>query len=262
MSKLDIFDTIAALRQTGAPFCVATVVRTADVTSAKAGAKAAITNDGEIMGHLGGGCVTRAVREAAFEAIATGATTVIRVKPSAKVVALTDEDGAQVFRSGCPSGGTVDLLIEPYELPPMLALFGTTPIARAIAQHAALAGLRVACDPALELSETQAVDRELTQMRPQDFVVIATQGAGDLDALKSALSSPVRRVSMIASARKAAALVAKLDTPPLAGRLKSPAGLDLGGIDPHDIALSVLAEIVQWRNSDPHTLEETDETTA
>jgi xanthine dehydrogenase accessory factor len=31
--------------------------------------------------------------------------------------------------------------------------------------------------------------------------------------------------------------------------LKSPAGLDLGGIDPHEIAVSVLAEIVQWRNA-------------
>ena len=34
MDKFDIFDTIDDLRRTGRPFCVATVVRTADVTSA------------------------------------------------------------------------------------------------------------------------------------------------------------------------------------------------------------------------------------
>ena len=33
---------------------------------------------------------------------------------------MTDDDGAQVYKSGCPSGGTVDLLIEPYLPPPML----------------------------------------------------------------------------------------------------------------------------------------------
>lgn len=259
MSKFDIFDTIATLRATGRPFCVATVVRTADVTSAKAGAKAAIAEDGTITGHLGGGCVTRAVREAAATAIRTGETAMIRVKPSAKVVDLT-EDGAQVFRSGCPSGGTVDLLIEPYELPALLAVFGTTPIARAIAQHAALAGFRVAS--MLEIGTALDPTLDAHALRPQDFVVIATQGAGDLNALKAALASPARRVSMVASAKKATALVAKLDDPAQAAKLKSPAGLDLGGIDPHEIALSVLAEIVQWRARDSRSQEAKHETTA
>ncbi|WP_425074976.1 XdhC family protein [Sagittula sp. S175] len=262
MSKFDIFDTIATLRSRGRPFCVATVVRTADVTSAKAGAKAAITETGEILGHLGGGCVTRAVREAATTALTSNETAMIRVKPSANVLALTDADGAQVFRSGCPSGGTVDILIEPYELPAMLALFGTTPIARAIALHANLAGFRVACDPELDLMGMQSLE-DLADLRPQDFVVIATQGAGDLAALKTALASPARRVSMIASAKKAHALTAKLDLPQqVIARLKSPAGLDLGGIDPHEIAVSVLAEIIQWRARDARPQEDVHETTA
>ncbi|MBP0484912.1 XdhC family protein [Sagittula salina] len=262
MSKFDIFDTIASLRTSGRPFCVATVVRTADVTSAKAGAKAAIAEDGTITGHLGGGCVTRAVRKAAQTAIRSGETAMIRVKPSSKVVDLT-EDGAQVFRSGCPSGGTVDLLIEPYELPPMIALYGKTPIARAIAQHALLAGFRLACAPELGMEGTPLdVTLEDHALRPQDFVVIATQGAGDLAALKAALDSPARRVSMVASGRKATALVAKLDDPTQAQRLKAPAGLDLGGIDPHEIALSVLAEIVRWRATEARLREERNETTA
>ena len=32
-------------------------------------------------------------------------------------------------------------------------------------------------------------------------------------------------------------------------RLKSPAGLNIGAVDPHEIALSILAEIIQWRNA-------------
>ena len=77
------------------------------------------------------------------------------------------------------------------------------------------------------------------------------------------MESPARRVSMIASAKKAAALTAKLGlSSDVLSRLKSPAGLDLGGIDPHEIALSVLAEIVQWRARDARSEGDARETTA
>ncbi|MHA3978550.1 XdhC family protein [Halovulum sp. GXIMD14794] len=257
MPTFDIFDTIERLRKTGAPFCVATVMRTADATSAKAGAKAAVTSGGEILGHLGGACVQRAVRQAAEEAMRDGAPRVIRVKPSDKVVSVTDQDGAHLYKSGCPSGGTVDLLIEPYAHPPRVVIFGTTPIARALAAHAALAGFRVAVPEALDGAPPQAnrfdgKDLSALAITETDFIVVASQGQGDLAALRAALESPAERVSMVASRRKAQVLTGKLIAAGLsedrARVLKSPAGLDLGGVDPHEIALSVLAEIVVWRN--------------
>ena len=82
---------------------------------------------------------------------------------------------------------------------------------------------------------------------------MASQGNQDLASLRAALESPADRVSMIASRRKASALCAKLSdagmTPETLARLKAPAGLNIGAIDPHDIALSVLAEIITWRNA-------------
>lgn len=240
----DIFQTLDRLRQSGASFCIATVIRTADVTSAKAGAKAAVTVDGEILGHLGGGCVQRAVRAASEQALAEGAPQVIRVKPSDKVVALTDPDGARAYKSGCPSGGTVDILIEPYRPSPRLAIHGTGPIAQALADHARLAGFRV-------IAGEEALTAPL---EARDFAVVAAQGRGDLDALRAALLSEARRVSMVASRRKAETLTGKLlaeNLPEaLVRRLKSPAGLDIGGVDPQDIAVSVLAELVMWRRAD------------
>jgi xanthine dehydrogenase accessory factor len=237
---------------------VATVVRTAEVTSAKAGAKAAVAEDGEILGHLGGACVNRAVREAGLAAIASGETQVIRVKPSDKVVALTDEDGALVYKSGCPSGGTVDLLIEPYQLPPVLAIFGDTPISRALAAHAVLAGYRVALPNGVVcpggVLRFDGADIETLGLTERDFVVVASQGAQDVASLRAALESPARRVSMVASRRKADALCGRLRAAGMAeacvARLKSPAGLDIGAVDPQEIALSVLAEIVVWRTAD------------
>lgn len=254
MAGFDIFDEIAALRAQGQPFCVATVVRTADVTSAKAGAKAAVTECGDIRGHLGGACVQGAVRKAAAEALRTGVARLIRMKPAAAVLSLTDSDGVPLYKSGCPSGGTVDLLIEPYAPPPMLALFGQTPVAAAIAAQARLMGWRLATELEGVGRSVDPADLGPLGLRETDFAVVAAQGRGDLAALRAALSSPCARVAMVASRRKAAALCARLRGEGMAedriARLKSPAGLDLGGVDPMEIAVSVAAEVVLWRNAD------------
>ncbi|WP_172329124.1 XdhC family protein [Mangrovicoccus sp. HB161399] len=260
METFGIFDEIDRQRRSGRPFCIATVVRTADVTSAKAGAKAVVTAEAEILGHLGGACVTRAVLRAAAEALAAGEARLIRVKPSETVVALTDADGAQLFKSGCPSGGTVDLLIEPYELPPVVAVFGATPVARAIAAQARLLGFRTALSEGTEgppdALRFPGADVSALPLGPRDFAVVASQGVQDLACLRAALGSPAGRVSMIASRRKAAALAAKLAAagldPARIAQLKSPAGLDIGAVDPREIALSVLAEIVAWSRAARH----------
>ena len=265
MARFEIFDTIDRFRQEGQPFCVATIVRTADVTSAKAGAKAAITGAGEIVGHLGGSCVQRAVRQAAAEALQSGETRMIRVKPSEKVVSMQDADGVQLYKSGCPSGGTVDLLIEPYRQPPQLVIFGTTPIAQALAQHAALLGYSVAVsedartdartDDGTDGGPRSFTGTDLTPLAldPADFVVVASQGQGDLAALRAAVQSRARHVSLVASKKKAATLIEKLAAEGVPrdrlAQVKSPAGLDLGGIDPHEIAVSVMAEVIRWRNA-------------
>ncbi|MEM9782456.1 MAG: XdhC family protein [Pseudomonadota bacterium] len=237
----DPFDTIQRLRAEGRPFAVATVLRTADVTSAKAGAKAIVTGSGEVIGHIGGTCVTGALRRAAAEALGEGAPKLIRVRPRGDADAIVAD--VAIYESGCPSRGTVDLMIEPWRLPPLVAVIGTTPIADAIRAHAALAGLRTA----------QATPSDLAALAPgaEDTVVIATQGSGDLAALRAALSSGAGRVPMIASRRKAATLSQRLASegfePAALARLKAPAGLDIGAVDPHEIALSVLVEIIAHR---------------
>ncbi|WP_171133838.1 MULTISPECIES: XdhC family protein [unclassified Ruegeria] len=258
MPGFDIFDTIDTLREKGQAFCVATVLRTADATSAKAGAKAAITRDGQILGHLGGACVQRAVRVSAQEALAEGAPRMIRVKPSSKVVTMADPDDVHMFNSGCPSGGTVDLLVEPYQHAHRLVLFGDTPIAKALAAHAALAGFRVCVAQGTEWSSDilafDAEDMASLGIEARDFVVVASQGHADAAALQTALESPARRVSMVASHRKARVLGDKLIAKGMAAKrvsqLKAPAGLDIRAVDPHEIALSILAEIIRWRNTD------------
>ena len=264
MARFDIFEMIAEQRATGQPFAVVTVVRTADATSAKAGAKALVTASGEILGHVGGGCVQGAVCSAAAGALKSGTVATIRVKPSGEVTSAFDTDGTPLHKSGCPSGGTIELLIEPYAPPPAVVVAGASPVAAAIGRIAHVTGYRVihaalAEDHGLIADAVRVVDGfDLAPLglAEQDFVIIAAQGKRDLEALRAALLSPAAYVAMVASGRKARTLLDRLRDEgidkTLLSRLKSPAGLDLGGVDPEEIAVSVIAEIVQTRNRRAH----------
>jgi xanthine dehydrogenase accessory factor len=80
-----------------------------------------------------------------------------------------------------------------------------------------------------------------------DAVVLCDHDAPDAPQfLRDALASPASYVAMMASSRRAQGLVADLEAEGVAGleKLHVPAGHNLGGKAPGEIALSVVAEIV------------------
>ena len=248
----------ARLRAAGKSFCVATVVRSRAATAAKAGAKAIVAADGEIFGFIGGGCVAAAARRAAAAALAENAARLIRVKPGDEVFAAVDEDGVELHKSGCPSRGSIDLFIDPMHSPPLLAIFGSSPVAQDLAALAVCAGLRARLARGggnLPAAVEIAVDSEslLGGIGARDFVVVATQGEGDLSALKNALASAAGYAAMVASPAKARFLrAALLESGVAAARveaLHAPAGIHIHAIEPAEIAISILAEIVRWRRA-------------
>ncbi|SMF64447.1 xanthine dehydrogenase accessory factor [Tistlia consotensis] len=264
-----ILDLIERLRAEGADFCVATVVRTANATSAKAGAKAVVTADGLLHGFVGGGCVTGAVRKAGLEALRRNEPTMIRVRPKEEVAQAgrgagngpQDADGVPLHASMCPSGGTVELFLEPLGQAPRLVVCGASPVAQALVAQAAAVGRRViAAAPAEEQERLAGADvlldgYDLAGLRlgPRDAVVVATQGRRDREALKAALESGAGYLGMVGSRRKVQTLAGRLReelSPEASARLPElhgPAGLDIGAIEPEEIALSILAELVQLR---------------
>ena len=247
----------ARLRAAGKSFCVATVVRSRAATAAKAGAKAIVAADGEIFGFIGGGCVAAAARRAAAAALAENAARLIRVKPGDEVFAAVDEDGVELHKSGCPSRGSIDLFIDPMHSPPLLAIFGSSPVAQDLAALAVCAGLRARLTRGdnLPTAVEIAADSEslLAGIGARDFVVVATQGEGDLSALKAALASAAGYAAMVASPAKARFLrAALLESGVAAARveaLHAPAGIHIHAIEPAEIAISILAEIVRWRRA-------------
>jgi len=88
------------------------------------------------------------------------------------------------------------------------------------------------------------------------YVVVGTMGAGDEAALAAAAASEAPYVGLVASRKKARFLIDYVRADGVAAdrlaRVKFPAGLDLGGMSASEIALSVLAEIIQRRYAKPN----------
>ncbi|MFZ5792432.1 MAG: XdhC family protein [Pseudomonadota bacterium] len=260
----DILDLVSNLKAKGEAFVLATVVRTVSVTAAKAGAKAVIRPDGTFSeGWIGGGCARAAVLKAAREAIADGKPRLISVQPEELleeqgVKPGEEKDGVRFARNMCPSQGTMDVFVEPVLPKPQLIICGSSPVAVALADLGRRLGFAaVICAPAAEQSAFAEADRRIegyalgVESEGKRFVVVSTQGRGDEAALRAALSVESDYVAFVGSRRKMAALRAKLVVDGVAPErfdaLRAPAGLDLGAITPEEIALTILAEIVEIR---------------
>ena len=250
----DIIDAMARLKGARQPFALATVVRTRGATAAKVGAKALVREDGSTLGWVGGGCVLGAARKAAGQALADGRARLIRVRSAPTALA---GEVAEEFKSGCPSGGAVEVFVEPVLPRPALLVAGGSPVARALCDLARRTGfaVTVAALPG-DLEAFAEADGRIEGFAgiadspaAARFVVVATQGRRDREALEAALAAPAPYVAFVGSRRKAAALTDQLaargvDRARLAA-LRAPAGLDIGARGPEEIALSILAEIVQ-----------------
>ncbi len=265
-NALDILDIISARKVAGEPFALATVVRTVSATAAKAGAKAVILPDGTIHeGWIGGGCARAAVIKAAKDALADGQSRLVSVQPpdaldENRMKAGEEHEGVRFAKNMCPSQGTMDIFVEPVLPRPQVVIFGSSPVAVAIADLSRRSGFSVTiCASATDQSAFDEADRRIegyalpVSEAGSRFVVVSTQGRGDEAALQAALAVDADYIAFVGSRRKAEVLKAALEkrgvTPERLARLKSPAGLDLGAITPDEIAISILAEIVAVRRS-------------
>lgn len=250
-------DLIERLRSSGENYCVVTILRTADSTSARPGAKAVVTADGELHGFVGGGCVTGAVKRGAAKSLITGQPTMIRIKPKEDVVTSVDVDGVQLHRSSCPSGGTVEVFLEPMRSARTLLICGTSPIAQALLPLARGLGYRIiVAAPAGDHGDMAGADVYLDDftfdtidLTSNDAAIVATQGKRDRDALSAVLMSKAGYKGMVCSRKKRQVLTRQLvlensKFQSLSNDLHAPAGIHIGAIEPEEIALSVISEIV------------------
>jgi xanthine dehydrogenase accessory factor len=233
------------LTERGAAFVTATVVRVEHPTSVQPGNVALVHEDGEIEGFVGGVCAQNSVRLYSLKAIERGEPLLLRILPEGPAEQeISTEGGAVTVQNPCLSGGAVEVFLEPFLPAPRMIVAGDTPIAAAL--------LRLGPELGLDAVEGRGDDSGSPVPRADDLaLVVAAHGRDERAILQAALEAPVRYVGLVASRRRGSAVLDALrgDGVPeeLLQRVDTPAGLDIGARTPPEIALSILARIIEVR---------------
>jgi xanthine dehydrogenase accessory factor len=254
----NFWNQVYSLNHAAEPFAIATVVRCEKPTSAKPGAKAIITANGALRGWIGGACAEPIVRQEALKTLRDGKPRLLRIGPSVSDEVKT-EAGVIEFLMTCHSGGTLEIYIEPVMPQPQLVLIGESPVAETLARLGRAVNFSVVViDPDAtpeRFSETDKIltELDLSQLKftPQTYIVVATHGKYDERALEQMLATEAPYIAFVTSKKRGQAAIdylREIGVPAeKLARIKFPAGLDIGAQTPDEIAVSILAEIVQIR---------------
>lgn len=261
----EFFSKAHELLSQGKPFATAIVVRAEKPTSAKPGDKAIVTPEGVMHGWIGGSCAQPTVIQEAMGALADGEPRLIRLSTDPQ---KESRAGLIDLPMTCFSGGTLEIYIEPQLPPTRLMIIGSLPVAQALARLGQAMNYHVvAVDPdtgGAGMAQADEVITDLKKIKDKitalTYIVVASHGHYDELALESALRSKAAYVALVASKTRAAAVLEYLRGQGLTeaelSRLKYPAGLDIQALRGDEIALSIMAEIVQRRrNAEPIELQ-------
>jgi xanthine dehydrogenase accessory factor len=240
------------LSEQGAVFVTATVVRVEHPTSAKPGNVALVHEDGSMEGFVGGVCAQNSVRLYSLKAIERGEPLLLRILPDGPGGTegedvgheIGHDDGSITVQNPCLSGGAIEVFLEPFMPAPRMIVAGDTPIAAAL--------LRLGPEVGLEAVDARGNDSGPPTPCADDLaLVVAAHGRDELAILGAALEAGVRYVGLVASRKRGAAVLDALRddgvTEDLIERIDTPAGLDIGARSPAEIALSILASIIEVR---------------
>lgn len=258
-------DRIATLAREGQSFATATVVARRAPVSAHLGDRAIVFADGRMEGFIGGACSREIIRQQALEAMRAKHGRLVSIRPDAASASSIDPEHVVVPMT-CVSEGAMDVFVEPHLPNRRLIVVGDTPVAAALARTAATMAFDVV--RVVESAERRDVEREdaasgataatldgletlLRSGEAETAVVVASQGHYDEHALEIALACGAAYIGLVASRKRGATVRAFLEGSGVANvaSVRIPAGLDLGARTAPEVALSILAEIVQHRPS-------------
>jgi xanthine dehydrogenase accessory factor len=250
---MPVFEELVRSRAQGKKAALAMIVQCSGSSPQKEGAKMLVRADGTIVGTLGGGCLEEDVRQVCLAAIEEGT-------PRTISIGLTEHEGGMVC------GGRVLVYIEPVLPAPQLVVLGAGHVGRALTQAAARAGFRVTVvdDRAEHAAAERFPDAERilvgdfaamiegAGVNDDAFVLVATRGhLHDFEAVAAALRTPARYVGLVGSRRKRKLLFEELERrgfdAAARARVVTPAGLSIGSVTPEEIAVSIVAQMIEVR---------------
>lgn len=251
---MDIHKEIEHARSEGTPAALCIVVQTKGSTPRKAGARMLVYADGRLSGTIGGGNLEKAVVAHAFQQLQAGTPKLFR------------HELLQEHNMCC--GGTVDIYIEPLPRMNTLYIFGAGHVGKALARLASGLDfvLHVIDDRREELDritmpgvrKVHGAFREVLHglaFNTNAYIVVMTYDhVTDREILAHCIQRPHAYLGMIGSERKARitkrmfskdglATVEQLD------RVRMPIGKSIAAETPEEIAISILAEMIEAKNT-------------
>ena len=255
----EVLEAVLAELRAGRPAVLATVVRASGSTPRRAGARMLVRGDGSTLGTIGGGAFEAMVGQEAYDLLKDTLAV-----PVVKRYTFTEE-GEDALGMAC--GGTAEVLLEPVRPGPRLVIFGAGHVGRALARSAATVGFAPVivddredeCARAREEAPGQVhVCGEdwktgVPPLSGDDYVAVVTRcHRTDRLALRTVLEQPRAYLGLIGSRRKKLAIFDGLRedgaTDADLARIRCPIGLPIGGDTPEEIAISIVAELLQVRH--------------
>src|SRR6266568_4735984 len=244
MEGLGLLEEMGELTRRGEAFALATVVWRQSPSSSQPGSRALITAEGELHGWIGGACAEPVVIREAQRVMAEGTARLLLLGTPEQFGAAVP-DGMAVIPISCQSEGALEIYIEPVLPAPHLVIVGDSPMTRTLASLAGTLGWRTDLVRGPDLTPETADGRSM--------VVVATQGHNDEDVLERAVAARPAYLGLVGSRRRGATVLGYLADRGLPkdqlDRVRVPAGLDLGRTTHQEIAVAILAELVQLRAS-------------
>jgi xanthine dehydrogenase accessory factor len=244
MEGWGVLQEMGELTRRGEAFALATVVWRQGPSSSQSGSRAIITAEGELHGWIGGACAEPVVIREAQRVMAEGTAKLLLLGTPEQFGAAVP-DGMAVIAISCQSEGAIEVYIEPVLPAPHLVIIGDSPMACTLASLAGALGWRTDLTRGPDFTPGSADERSM--------VVVATQGHDDEDVLERAVAARPAYLGLVGSRRRGATVLGYLAERGLPqdqlDRVRVPAGLDLGSTTHQEIAVAILAELVQLRAS-------------
>jgi xanthine dehydrogenase accessory factor len=250
---MELYEELLRLKKEGRPSALATIVQCTGSSPQKQGSKMLVRDDGTVVGTLGGGCLEAEVVQAALMVMKDELPMTIPFE-------LTERQG------GLVCGGKVLVYIDPVIPDPVLIILGAGHVGRALAKAARFGGFRVVvCDDRPEHANRENIPDahevavyefadifERLIIPEKAYIVIATRGHNhDLDAVQAALRTKARYIGLLGSRRKKALLFRALEEAGFSqddiARVQIPVGLPINSVTPEEIAVSIMAQVIQKR---------------
>jgi xanthine dehydrogenase accessory factor len=242
MDSWDVLAEASELARRGEAFALATVVWRQGPSSSQQGSRAIITAGGELRGWIGGACAEPVVIREARQVIAQGSARLLLLGSPGQFGAAVP-DGMTVVPISCQSEGALEVYIEPVLPAPRLMVIGHSPMARTLTELARVVGWQADLIAGQDFTTADASEGSM--------VVVATQGHGDEEIVEKAVAARPAYLGLVGSRRRGAAVLGYLADRGVPrdqlDRVKVPAGLDLGSTSHQEIAVAILAELVQAR---------------